>query len=87
MACVGEGWYQNVEEVMDVMTITDDDDVGGGALGGEGTRRHCHRQWVTRGCDTHSRCLLHKKPDFTKKGFQVTLHEPQVSHIESAEGR
>ena len=84
---MGEGWYQNVEEVMDVMTITDDDDVGGGALGGGGTRRHCHRQWVTRGCDTHSRCLLHKKPDFTKKGFQVTLHEPQISHVESAEGR
>ena len=31
---MGEGWYQNVEEVMDVMTITDDDDVGGGGLGG-----------------------------------------------------
>ena len=26
---MGEGWYQNVKEVMDVMTITDDDDVGG----------------------------------------------------------
>ena len=34
VASVGECWYQNVEEVMDVMTITDDDDVGGGGLGG-----------------------------------------------------
>ena len=40
-----------------------------------------------QGAATRTRCLLHKKPDFTKKGFQVTLHEPQISHIESAEGR
>ena len=68
---MGEGWYQNVEKVMDVMTITDDDDVGGGALGGEGTRRHCHRQWVTRGCDTHSvPSLITRNPTLLKRAFK-----------------
>ena len=54
---MGEGWYQNVEKVMDVMTITDDDDdVGGGALGG-GEPKAIVIDNGLQGAATRTRCL------------------------------
>ena len=70
VASLGEGCYQNGEEVRDGMTITDDDD-GAGALGGGGAQSHCHQQWVTRGCDTHLvPPLITRNPTLLKRAFK-----------------